>query len=210
MLRPKLTDAEALSALQSYDQGDIAAHPWEGLRLDDPATSLAIVPLPANIPARDIDLVLHSPAQRGRWVNDCAGLIDDCSAVFPEDFARALAHMIKDYDAFMRPELMCLRVEAVRGKACWKWHCDFTSLRLICTLRGPGTQYLPDAADEQHFCSIPAAHFGLFKGRDYSPGHIAVKHRSPPPGHDWNGDAWDVRLVVVLDALNTQDIAAMT
>jgi hypothetical protein len=36
-----------------------------------------------------------------------------------------------------------IRLEAITGPACHRWHADAVGLRLLCTYRGPGTEWLP-------------------------------------------------------------------
>ena len=38
-----------------------------------------------------------------------------------------------------------IRLEAITGPACHRWHADAVGLRLLCTYRGPGTEWLPIA-----------------------------------------------------------------
>ncbi|MDE1148599.1 MAG: DUF1826 domain-containing protein [Azospirillaceae bacterium] len=88
-------------------------------------------------------------------------------------------------------EWVDVRLEAVVGDACWKFHRDHVALRLITTYRGPGTQVVaPIDADralaEQRryggpLYQMPRHAVALFKG--CGPGGCdggGVVHRSPP------------------------------
>ena len=82
-----------------------------------------------------------------------------------------------------------VRLETVKGDACWKFHVDRVAFRLICTYAGPGTQYVPPACSRQAIAQQrdytgPLATIGtydvaVFKGADAS-GHDGIVHRSPP------------------------------
>lgn len=82
-----------------------------------------------------------------------------------------------------------LRIEHVRHDACWKFHRDHVRLRMICTYRGPGTEYVPctfytEALRQQleyggPILAVPRFAVALFKGKTASPDG-AVVHRSPP------------------------------
>lgn len=183
---------------QSHTQ---TAHPWHDLGLENPLAGLATAPLPRHISAHDIDTVLRDKSLQGRWVGSCDALVDVCTQILPNDMACCFAEMLEDYNTFMNPAIMRLRIEAVTGKSCWKWHRDYTTLRLICTLRGPGTQYLKDPNAQDHVETIPGGNFGLFKGRLFGAGHHAAVHRSPAPSSDWS-----VRLVIVIDTPNSHEL----
>lgn len=92
-------------------------------------------------------------------------------------------------------------MEGVRGNACRKVHADYTDLRLICTLAGPGTDYTlgdePDAA----LLPIPTGITALFKGHEFGTGHSVCLHRSPPVG-----DSGERRLVRVIDTPATHPL----
>ena len=91
---------------------------------------------------------------------------------------------------------MTLRLEALAGVACPRLHVDQTRLRLLCTYRGPGTDWLPPAAVNRAALTQGAPNaqiadpaavrrlapfwVGLFKGERY-PGNAGrgQVHRSP-------------------------------
>lgn len=79
-----------------------------------------------------------------------------------------------------------IRLEAVTGNSCWKFHSDFVQMRLITTYLGRGTQWIDDrkidrAADDiepEEINELETGDVGLFKGR-LGKGQPAI-HRSPP------------------------------
>lgn len=90
-----------------------------------------------------------------------------------------------------------MRIETVATDACRRFHVDRTHLRLLCTYRGPGTEWLPDiqvdreaqASGAPNDCIVrdgKPSQFepfwvGILKGDAYpdNAGHGLV-HRSPP------------------------------
>lgn len=87
-----------------------------------------------------------------------------------------------------------VRLEALTHDGCKKWHADQVGLRLLCTYRGPGTQWLPvdggapaaralDGAPAGPFGEIPPGAIALLKGERYpdNQGNGCI-HRSPPAG----------------------------
>jgi hypothetical protein len=85
---------------------------------------------------------------------------------------------------------LALKLEIIRDNACRKLHHDYVAHRLVCTYRGPGTQWLRRAheaamGDEREFVPdkwlepVPRFASALFAGR-LLPGANPVLHRSPP------------------------------
>jgi len=88
-----------------------------------------------------------------------------------------------------------IRLEAITGPACHRWHADAVGLRLLCSYWGPGTEWLPLVG------GAPAAHalkpnalpcetsqiatgaVAVLKGEGF-PGNAGFGciHRSPPAG----------------------------
>ena len=89
-----------------------------------------------------------------------------------------------------------LRLEAVTGRGCHRWHADAVGLRLLCTYRGPGTEWLglaggaeaaralgPTARPIGPPARLPTGSAAIFKG-EADPGNAGwgCVHRSPPAG----------------------------
>ena len=73
-----------------------------------------------------------------------------------------------------------LRLEAMTGVACPRWHADAVPLRLLCTYRGPGTEWLPADETDAPPNRIGAPCAALLKGRGFpGAGADACLHRSP-------------------------------
>jgi hypothetical protein len=83
-----------------------------------------------------------------------------------------------------------LKLEVVRDNACRKLHHDYVAHRLVCTYRGPGTQWLARdhetaLGDEREvvpahwLAPVPRFAAGIFAGV-LLPGARPILHRSPP------------------------------
>jgi hypothetical protein len=123
------------------------------------------------------------PAQTcPRWLSDLA------------DLTRRFAVLAsKTLDA----TAITLRLEVLADVACPRFHVDQTRLRLLCTYRGPGTEWLPPGAvdrralgngapnaqiaDPAAVRSLAPFWVGILKGERY-PGNAGrgQVHRSPP------------------------------
>lgn len=92
--------------------------------------------------------------------------------------------------------MLSLRIEPVRDDACRRFHVDSVPLRLVCALRGRGTQYgpgLPGAVPDR-IGEAPAGAVLLLRGKGWPGGPPAFLHRSPPI--EGTGET---RLLFVLD-----------
>ena len=120
--------------------------------------------------------------------------------------ARDVAFVVTLFAGLTQARRVRLRLDRVTGDACRRWHRDCVPLRLICTYRGPGTQWVPPANgadvlsrpddDTPQALAFQAADVALFKGCGW-PGQAhdgGIVHRSPRMAG--TGMA---RLVLVLD-----------
>lgn len=135
---------------------------------------------PAQLPAARIILRPENARQavtevcNGVGTPDCperTRLIDDVAAL-AEIFGHA-----------MDTPYLRLRLDVVSNNACRKFHIDAVTARLVCTYRGPGTQYglAEDQEEPAEICSVPACSPILLRGTRW-PGNEASRlvHRSPP------------------------------
>lgn len=86
-----------------------------------------------------------------------------------------------------------LRLVGLSRAMCPRFHTDRVGLRLLCTYRGPGTQWLDDQRYDRrrlpaqpagaNWCEADAFDIVLLKGAAW-PGneHLGAIHRSPDPG----------------------------
>jgi len=91
-----------------------------------------------------------------------------------------------------------LRLEVTDGQSCPKWHLDSVRARLLCTLRGAGTQFGPAVGPAQVGAvhQMPTGAVGLFRGKGWPRDGSAILHRSPP------AIAGQTRLLVVVDPVD--------
>lgn len=171
----------------------LPAHSWDVL-LEESASCL-------RLPSRHASVLQAIDAQDPcvHIMGQKETLIQAIYAQLPKNLAAYIEELLDTYEAFMNADIMRIRLETVTSRACWKWHRDYTTLRLITTLRGAGTQYLLDPSQPDAISSCDTGDIGLFKGRlfgDYFglQGHGACVHRSPP----WNKNDTP-RLLLVID-----------
>ncbi len=90
-----------------------------------------------------------------------------------------------------------LRLDVITTDACRKFHIDAVTARLICTYRGPGTQYgiSTDGAEPACVLCVPTGTPILLKGTHWPDGPASgLRHRSPPIV-----GTGETRLLLVLD-----------
>lgn len=123
-----------------------------------------------------------------------AATIGDALAALSPVLRADTAMLAARFAALMGVDSVRVRVEAISGDACRKFHADYTDLRLITSWAGPGTDWLPPGAAETEFERVPTGWIGLFKGHLFADGHPPCIHRSPPIAA-----TGDRRLVLVID-----------
>lgn len=122
--------------------------------------------------------------ERERLVDDIAALADIFVGLRPTPYLR-------------------LRLDVVTTNACRKFHIDAVTARLICTYRGPGTQYgiSTEGGEPQRILTAPTGAPILLRGTLWPERPKAgLLHRSPPI--DGTGET---RLVLVLDPISDKD-----
>lgn len=113
----------------------------------------------------------------------------------PESLGRAVTDLAHRFAALIQCETVRVRLEGVTGNACRKVHADYTDLRIICTLAGPGTDYTLGDDPDGPLRRIATGAVALFKGHEFGTGHKPCLHRSPPIE-----DSGERRLVLVIDS----------
>lgn len=104
-----------------------------------------------------------------------------------------------------------LRLETTRDDGCTRFHIDQTTLRLLCTYQGPGTEWLHAHQVDRNKLGtgapnrelirwgspqrFPTGAVGVMRGSRYGTGLV---HRSPPMG-----DEDSTRVLICLDAAST-------
>lgn len=129
------------------------------------------------------------------------------------DDLRLLAEMLGE---LLDAPAVGLRLEVVRGAMCPRLHVDRVGIRMLCTYRGPGTEWVDDAAVDRRFLGaaaggkpdevsgllrpdhrierVPPFAVALLKGSLWQGnGGRGIVHRSPGVGEG-------LRVLVALDA----------
>lgn len=127
-----------------------------------------------------------------------------CEATLPagplrEALIVELGERVEAMFAFTGEALLKLRLDRLDGPACVRFHQDAVGIRLLCSYRGPGTEWVPDAAvvpaklgrslpnseivpEASEIRSLPRFAVGLLKGSDARDGTFGIVHRSPDAG----------------------------
>lgn len=126
-----------------------------------------------------------------------------------------LRELVELYAVLADAESVGLRLAVTRGRPCPRFHVDRVGLRLICTLRGPGTEWLDETDVDRRWLGaagiadeasgllrasavvhrLGTGDVGIFKGESWPGNHgRGAVHRSPAPDGGW-------RLLVTLDSL---------
>ena len=117
------------------------------------------------------------------------------------DDIAALANVFADIN---QTKFLRLRLEAITGNACSKFHIDAVTTRLVCTYRGPGTQYCfsADGTDSSNIFDVPTSSPIVMRGTLWpTKERSGFLHRSPPI--EGSGKT---RLLLVLDPISDPKI----
>ena len=200
--------------MQSYDVAKAASHPWP---------DQVMVEARDGNPAFDayFDAVLNDLEPLIRWFNDGCDL--DATRLellqhFPdgpvkgvkEDVVEDVLRLMSMFEATTLSGAFKLQLEIVNHDMCRLFHQDYYRQRLICTLKGPGTEWLDhdnvnrgalgkgdNGAIVKDMDKVHRANTHdvlLLKGARYGGGALSVIHRSPPIAHH-NG----LRVLLKLD-----------
>ncbi|WP_349359890.1 DUF1826 domain-containing protein [Stappia sp.] len=134
----------------------------------------------------------------------CGTPADPARALFVEDVA-ALTGRFCD---LMRTTWVRLRFDVVTTNACRKFHIDAVTARLVCTYRGPGTQYgvSTDGVEPDRIFTVPTGAPILLRGTLWpQKPPSGLLHRSPPI--EGTGQT---RSVLVLDPVDAPVEPAVT
>ncbi|MCL7942452.1 DUF1826 domain-containing protein [Marinobacter sp. ATCH36] len=118
--------------------------------------------------------------------------------------------LIEMYRCLFEPETVGLRLHVLKGTMCPRFHVDRVPVRLLCTYRGVGTEWLPEGSvtrpdtpgplpdqlvDPGSVGRLATGAVGLLKGEAWEGNEgRGLVHRSPSPGNH-------PRLVLALDWL---------
>lgn len=185
-------------ALPRVLERGVAAAIWDRTRDPDMGAWLDALP-PDQLPQLRATVSPNAMAAAVLACCDMGGTPDS-----PEraTFASDVALLARIFGAVMGTDFLETRLAVVRGDACRRFHLDRMRARLICTYRGPGTDYgratlgtTPDRIDR-----VPTGAPAIFRGALWRGEECGVLHRSPSVAGQ--GIA---RLVLVLDAAGDWD-----
>ena len=152
---------------------------------------------PQRLPAARIVLPPAKVRDAARQVCEVAGTPDCAERTRLVDDTAALAQL---FAGLMVASYLRLRFDVVTTNACRKFHIDTIAARLICTYRGPGTQYgiSTDGAEPRRVFTVPTGTPIVLRGTLWpEPPKSGLLHRSPPI--EGTGET---RLVLVLDPVS--------
>ncbi|MEM8688608.1 MAG: DUF1826 domain-containing protein [Pseudomonadota bacterium] len=114
-------------------------------------------------------------------------------------FVTDIAVLADVFADLMKAPYLRVRLDVITTDACRKFHLDAVTARLICTYRGPGTQYgiAKEGADPDPVSSVPTGAPIFLRGASWpEPPVSGLVHRSPPIA-----GTGQTRLMLVLDPI---------
>ncbi len=184
-------DPDALA--HTLDPG-VAAAVWQRPR--DAAFAEWIDTLaPDALPALRVKV---APAHAGDAVRAACARAGTPRGAMRERLAEDVGALALIFAGLMAAPMLGLRLDVVADDACRRFHCDRVTARLLCTLRGRGTQFVVGApgtepAETQELSTGSAA---IFRGALWPGETTRLLHRSPPVA-----GRGETRLLLVLDPL---------
>lgn len=98
-------------------------------------------------------------------------------------FARDVGLLARAFSDILEVDHVQIRLDIAFGKMCPSFHRDNVPARLLCTYRGPGTEYVPERhQDDPHrIRRMNTGSVELFRGSRWSADEpCGLLHRSPP------------------------------
>jgi hypothetical protein len=140
-------------------------------------------------------------ADVGAAVDAACGIAGLAAGPARTALAAELGALAKMFGQLLQTDIVEARLDVIATDACHRFHVDRVRARLLCTLRGPGTEFaLPAAADVRVVRPLARGEVALMRGTLWPGEETALLHRSPPI--DGTGI---VRLLFVLDVPGDED-----
>lgn len=162
---------------------------WLDTRAPDTLPQARVVAPSASVP----DVVQH--------VCDGSGLPPSPERAWLE---QDIVRLAQTFATVMKAPYLRIRIDRIATNACRRFHLDAVTARLVCTYRGPGTQYgtpSPLGGDPERIVTAPTGAPILLRGTLWPETPSAgLRHRSPPI--EGTGET---RLLLVLDPVSTPD-----
>ena len=156
-----------------------------------------------QLPSARISLPLNAISEALAEVMQISGTPACVQREMLVDDITALANVFAEIN---RTKFLRLRLEAITGNACSKFHIDAVTTRLVCTYRGPGTQYCFSADDcnSSNIYDVPTSSPIVMRGTLWpTKDKSGFFHRSPPI--EGSGKT---RLLLVLDPISDPKIGS--
>lgn len=135
---------------------------------------------PDTLPWARVKLMARDVAAVARQACDESGL-PDC--LERDWLMKDVAALADSFAGIMSARRLQLRFDIITGNACKKFHTDIVKARLICTYRGPGTQYgvLTGGTEPDDIFDVRTGCPIVLRGTRW-PGTASAnfRHRSPP------------------------------
>ena len=191
---------DSIEGLNAVKQPLVPAAIWRRTPLSKFQTWIDSLP-DKELPSARIALPLDAIQRALMEVMQISGMQACVQREMLIDDIAALANVFADIN---QTKFLRLRLEAITGNACSKFHIDAVTTRLVCTYRGPGTQYCfsADGTDLSSIFDVPTSSPIVMRGTLWpNKERSGFLHRSPPI--EGSGKT---RLLLVLDPISDPKI----
>ena len=191
---------DSIEGLNAVKQPLVPAAIWRRTPLSKFQTWIDSLP-DKELPSARIALPLDAIQRALMEVMQISGMPACVQREMLIDDIAALANVFAEIN---QTKFLRLRLEAITGNACSKFHIDAVTTRLVCTYRGPGTQYCfsADGTDSSNIFDVPTSSPIVMRGTLWpTKERSGFLHRSPPI--EGSGKT---RLLLVLDPISDPKI----
>ncbi|WP_081448355.1 DUF1826 domain-containing protein [Fulvimarina pelagi] len=94
-----------------------------------------------------------------------------------------IASLASRFSDVLKSDRIAVRLDVNRGQTCPRWHRDAVTARLLCTLRGPGTEFhdVSSGVETPEIFRMACGEVGIVRGTNWAgAAHMRLLHRSPP------------------------------
>ena len=191
---------DSIEGLNAVKQPLVPAAIWRRTPLSKFQTWIDSLP-EKELPSARISLPIDAIQRALTEVMQISGMPACVQREMLIDDIAALANVFAEIN---QTKFLRLRLEAITGNACSKFHIDAVKTRLVCTYRGPGTQYCfsADGTDSSNIFDVPTSSPIVMRGTLWpTKEKSGFLHRSPPI--EGSGKT---RLLLVLDPISDPKI----
>ena len=191
---------DSIEGLNAVKQPLVPAAIWRRTPLSKFQTWIDSLP-DKELPSARIALPLDAIQRALMEVMQISGMPACVQREMLIDDIAALANVFAEIN---QTKFLRLRLQAITGNACSKFHIDAVTTRLVCTYRGPGTQYCfsADGTNSSNIFDVPTSSPIVMRGTLWpTKERSGFLHRSPPI--EGSGKT---RLLLVLDPISDPKI----